>query len=244
MPPRLEPYREVLERDPVLYIDLIEALRRGIGQVLYADEGACLVGFPHGDRPVTEFTTLCADLAAARRVFARLPWERDILFAVHEPPTLSYVREHHPVLPFLGERFYQAAYLNQEPPSIPSSPFSVLPLTPNSLEDVAQIHPSEEKEYLLDRLNAGVMLGALEGETLAGIIGIHGEGSMGLLEVRPDYRRRGVAALLEAHMICRLLAQGETPYGSVRTDNVPSLALQRSLGMTFSSPSFHWLTNH
>ena len=53
------PCQAVLERNPLLYVDIIEALRRDICQVLYTDEAACLLGFPHGDKPITEFTT-CA----------------------------------------------------------------------------------------------------------------------------------------------------------------------------------------
>lgn len=40
------PCQAVLERNPLLYVDIIEALRRDICQVLYTDEAACLLGFP------------------------------------------------------------------------------------------------------------------------------------------------------------------------------------------------------
>lgn len=235
------PCQPLIDKDPLLYIDVTEALRRGIGEVLYADEAACLIGFPQPDAPTTEFTTLCGDLDAAKRVFAMLPWSENILFAVHEDFCLPYLKETYHVKPFLGESFYQVAYFAKEPLPIPESPFSVAPLTPAYLEQVAAIHKDEEASYLLDRLEAGVMLGAFDGDTLTGFIGVHGEGSMGLLQVRPDYRRRGIGKLLEAHLIKRLLAQGQIPYGSVLTDNEASLALQRSLGLTISTNTFHWL---
>lgn len=235
------PCQALIDRDPLLYIDVIEALRRDIGKVLYADETACLIGFPHGNSPATEFTTLCGDLDAARRVFSLLPWSEDILFGVHEDFCLPYLQEAYHVKPFLGEDFYQVAYLGTGPITVPESPFPVVSLTPAHLEQVAAIHKGEEASYLLDRLESGVMLGAFDGDTLVGFIGIHGEGSVGLLQVHPDYRRRGIGKLLEAHMINRSLALGQTPYGSVLTDNGPSLALQRSLGMTISANTFHWL---
>lgn len=238
------PCQALIDKDPLLYIDITEALRRGIGQVLYADEAACLIGFPHGDAPATEFTTLCGDLDAAKRVFSLLPWSEDILFGVHEDFCLPYLQETYHVKPFLGESFYQVAYLGTDPVPVPESSFPVVPLTPVHLEQVAALHKGEEASYLLDRLESGVMLGAFDGGTLVGFIGIHGEGSVGLLQVRPDYRRRGIGKLLEAHMINRSLALGQTPYGSVLTDNEPSLALQRSLGMTISANTFHWLCNH
>lgn len=237
------PCQPVIERDPLLYIDVTEAIRRGIGEVLFADDTACLIGFPHGDEPITEFTTLCGDLDAAERVFPRLPWERDILIAVHEEHCLPYLRGNYRVKPFLGEVFYQIAYLEQTPPTLPDSPFAVKPLDVSYLPQVAAIHRDEDEEYLRNRLETGVMLGAFDGELLVGFIGVHAEGSMGLLQVRPDYRRRGIGKLLEFHQINRHLARGETPYGSVLTTNEASLALQRSLGMTPSVPTFHWFFN-
>lgn len=234
------PCQSWIDCDPLLYIDVTEAIRRGIGQVLFADDTACLVGFPHGDQPITEFTTLCGDLNAARRVFSRLPWERDILFAVHEEHCLPYLRENHCVQSFLGEAFYQMAYLQKTPVALPDSPYVVRPLDVSYLPQVAAIHKEEDQEYLRERLGSGMMLGAFDGDVLAGFIGVHGEGSMGLLQVHPDYRRRGVGRLLEAHQINRHLDRGEVPYGTVLTDNAASLALQRSLHMTVSAPTFRW----
>lgn len=235
------PCRSIIDSDPLLYIDVTEALRRNIGKILYADETSCLIGFPHGDAPITEFTTLCGSQHAARRLADKLPWDKDILVAVHEDFFADCLFERFPIKTFLGERFYQVAYLRPDPVPIPESPFTVAPLTPTHLEQVTALHKGEEASYLLDRLESGVMLGAFDGDTLAGIIGIHGEGALGLLQVHPDYRRRGIGKLLEAHQINRLLALGHIPYASVLTDNVASLALQRSLGMTNSVPSFRWL---
>lgn len=234
------PCQSWIDRDPLLYIDVTEAIRRGIGEVLFADDAACLIGYPHEGHPTTEFTTLCGDLNAARRVFSRLPWERDILFAVHEEHCLPILRESYRVQSFLGEAFYQMAYLQKTPVALPDSPYMVRPLDVSHLAQVAAIHKEEDQEYLRDRLENGVMLGAFDGGVLAGFIGVHAEGSMGLLQVRPDYRQRGIGKLLEAHQINRHLDRGEVPYGTVLTDNGASLALQRSLHMTVSLPTFHW----
>ena len=76
---------------------------------------------------------------------------------------------------------------------------------------MAEIHKDEDEGYLRDRLESGVMLGAFDGDILIGFIGVHGEGAMGLLQVHPDYRRRGVGKLLEAHQINHHLAWGVDP---------------------------------
>lgn len=237
------PCQAIIDRDPLLYIDITEAIHRNIGKILYADTNACLIGFPHGSRPITEFTILCGNLDAAKQVFPLLPWDHDILFAVHEEHCLPYLRENYHIRPFLGDAFYQVAYLASEPLSIPESPFTVAPLDISHLKQVISMHPGEEENYFRDRLESGTMLGAFDGDVLVGFIGVHGEGSIGLLQVHSKFRRRGIGKLIETHMINHLLALGHTPYGSVLTDNVASLSLQRSLGMTASVPTFHWFCN-
>lgn len=56
---------------------------------------------------------------------------------------------------------------------------------------VGHYHSYPNPKYLGERLDAGVMHGAFEGEELLGFIGMHSEGSVGLLEVLPAHRRRG-----------------------------------------------------
>ncbi len=235
------PCQALIDNEPLLYIDITESLRHSVGKVLYASETACLIGFPHKSGPITEFTTLCGSQDAARHLADMLPWDENVLVTAHEDFFADYLLEHFPAKPFLGERFYRVAYLKPNPIAIPESSFSVAPLAPIHLKRVAELHKTEEESYLLDRLEANVMLGAFDGDTLAGFIGIHNEGCMGLLHVHPHYRRRGIGKLLETHMIDRLLSLGQIPYGSVLADNVASLALQRSLGMTVSVFTFRCL---
>lgn len=101
-------------------------------------------------------------------------------------------------------------------------------------------HMMDDETYLRERIDAG-MYGAFVGGELAGFIGTHDEGSIGLLEVLPEYRRLGLAFALEAHLINCLLEKGRIPFTQVSVDNEPSLALQRKLGMELSDAMVHWL---
>ena len=38
--------QDIFNRDPVRYVDMTEAVRRGVGTVLYASPSAALVGIP------------------------------------------------------------------------------------------------------------------------------------------------------------------------------------------------------
>ena len=86
------------------------------------------------------------------------------------------------------------------------------------------------------------MLGGLVDGVLAGFAGIHQEGAMGMLEVLPQFRRRGLAEVLEAALIDQQLRRGRFPYCHVRHGNTASEALQQKLGLTFDeNRTLYWL---
>lgn len=95
--------------------------------------------------------------------------------------------------------------------------------------------------YIEDRIKAGVVFGAFVDGELAGFIGEHQEGSMGMLEVFPAYRRRGLALALESFQINRFLSEGRAPFDQVIVGNEKSLSLQRKLGMAVSSDTMAWM---
>ena len=85
------------------------------------------------------------------------------------------------------------------------------------------------------------MLGAfVEGEP-AGFVGFHAEGTIGMLEVLPPYRRRGVGEALLRGAVRLALERGQYAFGQVFTDNAPSLALQRKVGLAVSEEILYWL---
>ena len=66
---------------------------------------------------------------------------------------------------------------------------------------------------------------------LAGFIGTHSEGSMGMLEVFPEHRRKGYGMMLESYLIRWHLERGWTPFGHVIDGNEASIRLQQKAGM-------------
>lgn len=86
------------------------------------------------------------------------------------------------------------------------------------------------RNYLQERLKAGVMYGIFAEENLAGVIGMHKGGSMGMLYVDLPYRRQGLAACLTAYLVNRMLEKGWTPYACVPADNMAARNLLDKLG--------------
>lgn len=77
-------------------------------------------------------------------------------------------------------------------------------------------------------------VGALIDGNLAAFVGMHSEGSMGLMEVLPKYRGRGLAIELSNRIINAVYNNGEIPYGHIVYGNIPSLGLQNKLNTEYT----------
>ena len=234
--------QDIFNRDPVRYLDMTEAVRRGVGTVLHASPSAALVGIPAADdsRDFGSYLMSCADMDAARLLCGLFPDGGDSLIAAHEDFYLPLLQDRFGLGFFLEGASFQAAYLGG-PCSIPDSPLALRQLAVDDLPQVADNYKLEGEDYLRSLLERGQLFGGFLDDTMIGFAGRHAEGSIGLLEIFPPYRRRGFASVLEQYLINRELALKHIPFGQVVTGNAPSLALQRSLGMTLSEGTLYWL---
>lgn len=222
--------RTWLSRDPLLHTDMTEALRRGLGEIVSATERGVLVSADEDSCGMLS----CADVETALTLLAgwRFP-----LLSIHQAEMES------PLCRELGMetwmRCRQAVYLRKEPPAVTEE--DIRPLSEEHLDFLQANYRHEDSEYLAWLLERRALFGAFREEKLVGFIGKHAEGSMGLLEVLPAWRRQGVGEKLERFLIARELEQGNLPYCHVFTDNHVSLALQRKLGLTLAEGSVIWL---
>ena len=223
-----------LSGNRLLYIDMLEVLRRGTAQVCRAGcDGVLLYD------PPSEVWFLDAETPAA--LDEMLPmldgcviltghqmWYKDVLAAHFSFQTQQICR--------------QSAWLAPQSPAVPPFGGEIRRLD-RSWAVWAEEHYSHSfggVAYMEDAIDRG-MLGAFVEGRPAGFVGTHIEGSMGMLEVLPEYRRRGIGEALLLAMTAFCLEQGKYPYGQVFTDNAPSLALQRKVGMTLSEELLFWL---
>ncbi|MCM1027889.1 MAG: GNAT family N-acetyltransferase [Roseburia sp.] len=112
---------------------------------------------------------------------------------------------------------------------------------------------SEDAPYVLDhyvdqpedcireRIRDGMMYGAFAEGRQIGFIGIHKEGSMGMLFVEEAFRRQGVGEALEAYCVNRHLERGWIPYGHTMEGNLASERLQEKLGFYKASQKICWM---
>ena len=88
------------------------------------------------------------------------------------------------------------------------------------------------------------MYGACVDDQLAGFAGTHVEGTLGLLTVLPEYRRRGLGLALERYVIRQEVRRGHIPFCQMFDDNDVSLHLQQKVGMELHPQPIWWLLPH
>ncbi|MGI6212693.1 MAG: GNAT family N-acetyltransferase [Anaerovoracaceae bacterium] len=121
-------------------------------------------------------------------------------------------------------------------------PFTIRPAALSDLDFIYRYYQVLPKDLLSDLIRKDHLVIAEQSGRPAGFAGRHAEGSLGLLEVLPEYRRRGLATMLEQYFIRKIRGAGEVPYCYVAEDNEASLALQRKVGMAISDELFYWCT--
>ena len=215
-------------------IDIDELLRRGGGRLLYEwPEGRvvqCRDGLILSD--ITDGKGLCGCLS-----FLLLPEEAH--FCVKSRDAADAVQE----------RFHlqgqtpcaQWVYTKDTAPAVPGLEGADIRPLPEEDVPAAAPHYHDSADYLLERSRAGELWGIYEEGKLAGFMGLHEEGSMGILAILPEFRRRGLASLLESWVIGRQLREGRVPYGHVIDGNEASTALQQSLGLTKAELPAIWV---
>ena len=219
-----------LERDELLHTDMLEALRRGLGHVAAAEEEGVLLSADEGFCGLLS----CRDGETALRLLEGRSFP---LLAIHQPEQEALLCGKLGMETWM--RCFQAVYERPVPPAF--DPAGIRLLTEEHLDFLVANYRHEDSEYLAWLLERRALFGLFREGRLAGFIGKHAEGSMGLLEVLPAWRRQGIGQTLESFLIARELEQGNKPYCQLFTDNAASLALQKKLGMSLAKGRILWL---
>lgn len=225
-----------INKDKALYVDMLESLRQGDAEVLHDSAKALLMQL----KSWPLYLLAATDLQEGEDILRTLtPDDKgEIVMVVRGEALHTAALE----LGFnSGDSCFQTLYEKKEP----------VPLK----TDLVIQHPSRDEYKLISEtytLPIGeeevfacidrpeFAAGYADGK-MAGFIGLHSEGSIGMLHVMDEFRGRGYAWDLSAHMINSQMAAGAYPYGQVYYDNAASIALQKKIGMTFSKEYIYWM---
>ncbi|MVB10962.1 hypothetical protein CAFE_16640 [Caprobacter fermentans] len=223
-----------LEQDPVLHTDMLEGVRRGSARVLQAEENGVLLY----DTGSGAYLLSAKSEEAARRLLSAA--ERAELVVAHRKYGMEYAEKKFGLRARL--QVCNAVYFGESPLPADENPAQIRVLDETFLPFVKEHYQSiDDEAYLRERLRSGETFGAFVRGEPAGFIGRHDDGAMGMLEVLPAYRRKGIARQLETFQANRLLREGRVPYAQIKAGNAVSAALHRGLGFRFSEYSICWL---
>lgn len=250
----LDQCREVLMKQKLHHMDMIELISRGQAELIYA-EGAtiCLYDTVSGVyfHTTDDYEKGCLGMAKIKE-YAIAHGGMDTLacMALHQENMCEVAKEALGVLPFITCKI--AVYTKKEKLPI-TGLYTTNGKTAEGMVEIRRIGPEYAEEaaafydgpdgadYVREHLEEFGLYGAFLDEKLVGYIGRHPEGSLGILQVMPEYRRRKIAKALETYMINLSLEIGHVPFTEVVVGNEKSVALQESLGLCFAKGLIYWM---
>lgn len=225
---------KLVKRNKALYADMSECLSRGRGELLYAGEDGAVLW----DKKADVYMLAAFDKGSAEKIVDQIPSGiSGGQFILHEEWLLPPMERRFRVK---EKMMCQRAVYNRGVSLPRSKEIVIRQLDVSWLSAVLEHYHLGSEEYVKERLSAGAVFGAFAEGKLAGFMGEHIEGSLGMLEVFAEYRRRGIAAELESYMINLHLSRGYLPYGDVIVGNEASLKLQKKLGLKVSKEMYYW----
>lgn len=141
-----------------------------------------------------------------------------------------------------GEPFYYATYMKTIPQIVEDQSISYRILDKSHINQVIQHYSYKEcanEVYISQCIGMG-MIGAFVEDKLVGFIGNHDSGSIGLLEVLPEYRKHGIGSSLLKRMIVKQVKEGRIPFSEIFEHNHTSMKLVKRVGMELSGNTAIW----
>lgn len=233
----LEEAKDLLMREEAQNICLLSCIKRGSVRDIFISGGSVLLD----DAEADAFLLSIHDETGLEKLKDRLPKKPDILFVAQE----QFGRELAEMLDFPSVMLCdQYVYPKNEPIPTPPCLMRIAPLSMKHLDFVHKHYSNaaaNDRGYLASRIQAGVAFGAFEGNDLCGFILTHGEGSLGMLEVLPEYRGKGIAPALEAAAANEMIRKGLPAFGHVKLGNQASQRVQKKLGFQKCAQSIAWM---
>lgn len=221
-----------LTENSLLHMDMIEPIRRGTAQFLYADtDGVLLREQKSGAYMLStinkEKSQELLDMISECKliVLHQLDMIEDVVRKYNLKSQLVCV---------------QAVYLNQNKPCVTEG----IEIKPLELvyKDIILAHYDKLSNNEIENLiESGLLYGGFKDGVLFGFVGNHLEGSIGLLEVFPRYRSRGYGRALESFIINHMLDKDLVPYAQIEIDNKKSMTLHQNFGFHISEDKLAWM---
>ena len=222
-----------MDLNRIEYLGLRRVMDRGTAEIIEQSEDVLFIL-----DTVSEVSMLaCEDDELAREVMERHRDRGITLLTTTSKAAAEYAVE---TLGFSGmSECYQYAYPGKKPEPDPRLRFRMADMSDfDTINEVYHLGGPEETAKTIEK---GLVMMAYDQEgNLVGFIGEHMEGSLGMLFVYPEFRREGYGRSLEMASFRWSLDRGFTPFGQVFTDNIPSIELQKKIGLEIADKLIYW----
>ena len=222
-----------LSQAPLTHMDMIVPIKRNTAHILYAaKDGVCLKETKSG-----AYMLSAASHKTGTRLLDMLPYEG--LFTFHQGFMLDDFKAKVRYKTFIEN--YQAVYFGKQLLPVMDN-LSLKPLDSGHFGTIIRNYDVDVGEdYIRKLLAEGKLFGGFVESCLIGFVGIHAEGSIGLLKVFDQHLKKGYGATLLGHITNYQLTHGVTPFAQIGVDNVASLAVFRKLGFSISDDMVYWM---
>lgn len=230
--------KKYIEQDYNHHIDLITGLSLKQLELIHFDGKGLVV---YHQRANIYIITHDEDIDGIKYINLIPDKLNDALVLIHQSSDIPYIEEKYHDQYQIRLDCYQAVYRLKDKISLPKNDLKIKELTELDIPFVVEhYHKSMSEEDIKSKIEHQEMWGAFLNEECIGFIGLHEEGSFGLLEILPKHQGKGYATILEGTVINLLLEQDRIPFAQIEPDNVVSMALHKKLGFEQADKLIHW----
>ncbi|TGA96347.1 GNAT family N-acetyltransferase [Sporolactobacillus shoreae] len=222
-----------LNRNVLLHINMIESIKHHQANIIQADKDGVVIF----DIPSETYMISCNTLEDYKRLLHDI---KDIKECeVFQSWAKCFVQDKYRLAHM--DTYYQAAFLEGHALTVLNPALKIRCLVDDDISLVKKYYPASDLSYVLSRFKEKYLFGGFLNNVLVGFIGIHDEGSIGLLAVVEKYRRMGCGLKLMNFMIRYFLVNNNVPYSQISYTNKPSILLHQKAGMRISTETVEWL---
>lgn len=223
---------EYLAKDSLLHMDMLEAIRRGNALIMYASSAGVMLKEKYSGA----YMLSQMDMNLGIKLLEKL--HKPKLIEVHQENLAQYALGRFGFSDML--ECFQVVYTSKAKPEKTRNLVIRRPTNEELVIIKRNYNKISDEEFYKINDMGNLYVGIADGK-MVGFVGSQLEGSIGLLQVFPEFRRMGFGTELEKYMIWLMMDKGYVPFGQVESHNEKSLAMQKKLGLEISGDKLYWL---
>ncbi|GEQ22681.1 hypothetical protein CBU02nite_31870 [Clostridium butyricum] len=221
-----------LMKNPLLHMGMIEAICRCTAEILYAETDGVFIR----EKKSNAYMVSVDNFEKGKELINSI--EECSLIVAHQQYMVDYILNRFSLTKNL--ECVQAVYMNKTKLYVKEE-LEIRQLKLEQMGEILEHYDKLSNSEVETLLKNGNLLGGYKNGTLVGFVGNHLEGSIGILEVFPKYRRLGYGTILESYIVNKMLEESLVPFAQVEINNEKSMILQTKLGFKISKNRLYWI---